>query len=139
MAAHYILEPGNPDDFSQDELEELRIEIEREFEGARVEVTLRPERGYGVTLEEVLVVWDVATDLVGDVTTVAGPIGFIIGWMRRRSRRERDEHPDSRPRPRTIQIYGPDGKALKRVVIEDPEAEPRIEAGGGQRRELPDT
>ena len=138
MSPHYILEPGNPYDFSQSELEGLRAEIEAQFDDARVELARRPERGYGVTLHEVLAVWDLATDIVGDVTTVAGPIGLIVSWMRRRSRKERDEHPDSQPRPRTIEILGPDGRVLKTVVIEDPDAEPHVEHGDDKRRERPD-
>jgi hypothetical protein len=139
MTTSLLIEPGNPHDFTPAELEELRSEVEDEFDTVRVAIARRPERGYGVSFHEVLAVWDVVTEAADDVMTVAGPISLIVGWMRRRAQRERERHPGARPRPRTVPLIGPDGKVLKRIVIDDPDADPRIEDGGGEYRVRPDS
>lgn len=137
---HVLLEPGNPYDLTPEELEELREEIIREFPDAEVQVAIRPERGYGVTLHEVLYIWDVTTDIVGDITTVATPFAAAVAWARRRARKDREQH-GSNTRPRTVVLLGPDGKTVKQVVIEDADAEPTVETPQDRhsRRPRPDT
>jgi hypothetical protein len=136
-----LIVPGNPYDFDADDLESLRAELEEEFKGLKVAVAPPPVRGYGVTLHEVISVWNVAVDVAGDFTTlstaVGGPIALIVAWMRRRARREREEHPNAPPRPRSVELLGRDGEVIKTVVIDDPDKDPRIEEGGGKRRIRP--
>lgn len=115
-----IIEPGNPYDFSAEELEELRQEIAQDCSIAEVQLAVRPERGYGVTLHEVLYIWDIGTDIVGDITTVATPFAAAVAWARRRARKDRELH-GAKARPRTVALLGPHGRILKQVVIDDPD------------------
>lgn len=121
-----IIEPGNPYDFTADELEELRQVIVSADPGADVQIAVRPERGYGVTLQEVLYVWDVATDVVGDLALLGTPVAAAVAWLRRRAKKERDAGMVP-PRTRVAVLLGPDGKPLSRVIVEDPDNEPRVE------------
>lgn len=131
-----LIEPGNPYDFSPDELDELRRELASE--GVSVAIARRPERGYGVTFVEVLHVWDLATDVVGDVTTIVGPVAVVLRrWLRRRAQRKREQHPDAKPRPTVVNLFGPDGRVLKKIVVDDADSDPRFEDGDDEHRQRP--
>lgn len=131
----YLIEPGNPYDFSPDELDELRRELASE--GVSVAIARRPERGYGVTFVEVLHVWNLVTDVVGDVTTMVGPVAVVCRYLRRRAQREREQHPDAKPRPRVVTLLGPDGRVVKRIVLDDADSDPRFEDGDDEQRQRP--
>jgi hypothetical protein len=51
-----LLEPGNPRDITQEDLEPLKARLEDSSE-LQVRIAYHPPRGAGVTLDEVLHVW----------------------------------------------------------------------------------
>jgi hypothetical protein len=45
-------------------------------------------------------------------------------------RREQEQHPEGAPRPRSITIFGPEGKPLKSIVVRSLDGEPEERNGG---------
>lgn len=117
------LEPGNPHDFTQRELEDLACEIQ-ERESVEVEVRLRPERGYGVTFSEVLDVVMTTAETAADVGGAYAFFDLVVEWAKARWKRDRDEHDDAEPRPRAVTLYDAKGNPIRAVVIEAPDGEP---------------
>lgn len=116
------LDPGNPLDFTEADLQALAEELRRQDPALDVEVRIRPEHGYGVTLTEVL---RVIVDAAGVAADVGGTLAFadiVIEWAKARWRKDRDDHPDSEPRERAVIIYDADGRPLRTVRIEGPDA-----------------
>ena len=54
---HLLLEPGNPNDITKEDLAELRQQLTAQLDGVEVAVAYHPQKGAGVTLDEVLHVW----------------------------------------------------------------------------------
>lgn len=109
-----LIEPGNPFDFTDEELDELIAAIQNDAPDRRVEVAVREEVGYGVTLIEVLHVF---VEHKEEISLTAGAVGAVIRWMKRRWERDKG-------RQRTVLIWGPRGEPLKSVKIDDPDGEP---------------
>lgn len=111
-----LVKPGNPHDFSSEELDDLRQHLAREAPEADVVVESRDERGYGVTLYEVV-------QVIADVRGAGGDyvIAAVILWMRRRWKRDKEQ--GKRPRPRSIIILDPEGNRLRSYDIDEPEGE----------------
>jgi hypothetical protein len=122
MASRIVIEPGNPYEFSEAELEELSARIAEDLPDFEVDTYLRPEHGYGVMLHSVLHVWLDLAPLEGPLITLA--LGSFVAWSKREIRREKNKKPNVRLRPRSIIIWGPDGKLLRSVVIKDGSGEP---------------
>jgi hypothetical protein len=118
-----ILDPGNPLDFSESDLNELAGRLKAQHE-AEVEIVPRPERGYGVTFHEVMNIWVNVTGIAGGTATGVAILRSVAKWARERWHKDRDEHPGSRPRPRSVTLYGPDGRAIKTIEIDEPSGEP---------------
>jgi hypothetical protein len=108
-----ILEPGNPFDFDG-ELEELAEEL-RSKTGKTTVVARRPEHGYGVSLHEVLHIWVVWNNLGGPAATAL--LLAVTGWAVRRWKQDQAKHPD-RPRPRSVIIWGSNGRPLKSITVD---------------------
>jgi hypothetical protein len=117
-----MLEPGNPRDFQEAELDQLARELQDEYE-IEVEIAARPERGYGVTLHEVIHLWVDIAEIAGGMATGLALLRTVGKWARERWQRDRDEHPGSKPRPRTVTLYDAKGRPLKRIRIDLPVGE----------------
>lgn len=136
-----ILEPANPFDFSEDEIEELVAEVVRDDPAARVQVAFREERGYGVTLGEVVHIY---LEVAGGVGTAWGSfqtVRSVTRFLRGRWRRDRDENLEEHPRPRVVAIYDKAGKPLGSISIDSPGGEPVEEPApdDSQPRPVPKT
>jgi hypothetical protein len=103
-----IIESQNPNDIQKDDLFDVAEKINKETE---IVVTFgsREQVGYGVTWYEVLHVWlpDAGKVLLGTV------LKELIFWARDRMKKK------SKTRPKSINIYGPNGEVLKSVVIKN--------------------
>lgn len=118
-----MLEPGNPFDFDDDELDELADQIRRLEPGDIVNVAKRPEHGYGVTLIEVL---NLYLEISGAAGTVWGTIKAVrksVEWLQQRWRKDSKDNPDERPRPRSLLVYDENGKLIGSVRIDEPNGE----------------
>lgn len=116
--AEYTLLPGNPYDFTSDELKDLEREVRSQAPGVDVALGEKVERGYGVTLYEVIQVVADVRGAGGDLVLVA-----VVAWLRKRWRR--DQAAGRRPRPRSVVLLDSDGKKLRSIDIDEPEGEPR--------------
>lgn len=118
-----VVEPGDPFDFDDDELHELADRIRRSEPGGIVDVAKRPEHGYGVTLIEVL---NLYLEIYGATGTAWGTIKAVRGsveWLQQRWRKDSEDNPEERPRPRSLRVYDENGKLIGRVWIEEPNGE----------------
>ncbi|MFE4622110.1 hypothetical protein [Streptomyces mirabilis] len=121
------LRAPNPYDFTPQELEEI-VSLLREDPELQVTVDVQPERGYGVTPIEVVVLVFVGKAVASGALAYGGEVAVkkAVGWARDRWRREREEQPELPPRPRRIQIlYGPDDQVLREIAIDLPDGEPQ--------------
>src|SRR4051794_36612009 len=103
-----LLEPGNPHDFSSDELDEIVAAMEAEDPEVEVQIALRNERGYGVTLAEVVHVFVENKDVI---LPTAGALAGLVKWLAKRWK-------DGNRRPKSVLIYGPRGEPLKAVRVD---------------------
>jgi hypothetical protein len=109
-----VLDPGNPYDFTDGGLEGLRDDLAQELDTS-VMIDRREERGQGVTFIEILHVWME----IGEVAST-GLLATRLGtWLLARRRKEAAGTDQSRPR--SANLYGPDGELLKTVLVEDDE------------------
>lgn len=118
------IRPGNPNDFSTDELQELHERISRAA-SVPVSVEPNPQRGYGVTLWEVM---DIVSTVGGAAAAVEMALrGFaaVVKWMQERWRREKQNNPNRRIRPKCVTLYDGEGKILRTVLIDEPDGEPQ--------------
>ncbi len=122
-----LLEPGNPFDFTDQELEELIAAVRNDVPDLKVDVAVREEVGYGVTLIEVLHVF---VEHKEEISLTAGAVGAVIRWMKRRWERDKG-------RQRAVLIWGPRGEPLKSVKIDDPDGEPVEEDPPQENRPRP--
>lgn len=118
-----ILEPGNPHDLDRATLDDLAAELRGVSPEYAVDVFVGEERGYGVTLSEVLRIYMEAGDVAGNTAALLAPFFAAAEWARRRWHRDLKDAPDQNPRPRAVTLYGPDGEALRSVKIDLPDGE----------------
>jgi hypothetical protein len=109
-----ILEPGNPFDFDDRDLEGLADELRVES-GKPTVVVRRAEHGYGVSFHEVLHLWVVWNNLGGPEATAV--VAAVTGWAIRRWKSDRVQHPNQ-PRPRSVIIWGSNEKPLKSITVD---------------------
>jgi hypothetical protein len=109
-----VLDPGNPHDFTDGGLEILRDELAQEF-NTSVMIDRREEHGQGVTFIEILHVWME----IGEVASTGLLATRLGAWLLARRHKEAKE--TDRPRPRSANLFGPDGELLKTVLVEDDE------------------
>jgi hypothetical protein len=104
MTVHIQLDPANPYDFTDAELEDLADQLRKVMPEAVVEATPRAERGYGGPYQEVVHVWV-------EHGAYTAPAAISVGtelakWLLARWKRDRDSHPPpQKPRPRGGSIY----------------------------------
>jgi hypothetical protein len=118
-----VFEPGNPHDFNQKELDELANLLQEEH-GVDVQTAFRPERGYGVTFDEVINVFVNVSETASSIAGGVAVLKTVVTWAQNRWRRDRDRYPRSKPRPRVVTLYDGRGKPLKRVKVDSPSGEP---------------
>jgi hypothetical protein len=109
-----VLDPGNPYDFTDGGLEGLRDELAQEL-GTSVVIDRRDEHGEGVTFIEVLHVWME----IGEVASTGLLATRLGAWLLARRRAEAKS--TDQPRPRSADLYGPDGELLKTIRVEGDE------------------
>jgi hypothetical protein len=109
-----VLDPGNPYDFTDGGLEWLRDELAQEL-GTSVVIDRRDERGEGVTFIEVLHVWME----IGEVASTGLLATRLGAWLLARRRAEAES--TDQPRPRSADLYGPNGELLKTIRVEGDE------------------
>ncbi len=121
-----VVRPGNPFDFEETELEELTTQLSSVEPDFEVQLEFRHERGYGVSPYEVVELvstWGGAAAAVG---MSARMLRAAARWAHARWLKDKDEHPNETPRPRTVRvIYAPDGSVIRQVAIDLPDGEPR--------------
>ncbi len=107
--------------------------MRQEVPNAHVTVQRREELGYGVTLYEVIQVIADVRGAGGDllVGALAQP---LIKWMRERWQQDRDKHPDSKPRPRSIVFFDADRNKFRSITIDLPDGEPHEDKVGDTTR-----
>ncbi len=106
------LRPRNPLDPTPDELEDLARAIQHLYSDYEVIVTTGERPRVGVSLWEVIecyVPWS-------DMTSAAA--GALIAELHRWLRNRFEKVPG---RPKSMVIYGPDGKVLKEIEMQSPE------------------
>lgn len=129
MSETVTLRAANPYDFTPEELAEAAALIRDAAPSLNVQVLDRTERGYGVNAGETL-------DLLLDTaltSAVTLALQAAADWMKERTRREREEHPELPPRERTVRVlYGPNNEVLSEVTVDLRDGEPQEgEAGVG--------
>jgi hypothetical protein len=124
------LEGGNPLDFDPDELTELSSELTSAVPGVDIILVVRQETGYGVTLNEVLVIWEEISRAapnvaqgVGSVAKVATIVAGAVAWLRRRWKSDHERRL-GRARPRTLVVCDRSGRIVRSVRIDMPEGQP---------------
>ena len=114
----FVVVPGNPYDTTVDDLSPLLDELNAE---GRAEVRIRPERGYGVTFIEVVIIYiamkvlDATVDRIIERTLDKAEAAGTQWWKRRRLEKAR--------RPATVLICDEDGNVLRSIEYR-PEDEP---------------
>lgn len=137
-AKHLIIEPGNPFEYSEEELHDLVTSVESEVaDDVIVSTYLRREDGYGVTLYEVIAVWDLAAQVVGNTAIIGGPFYAAARWAQKRWHNDKKENPDERPAPRSVSLYGPDGTEIRSVIIDEPDGDIQDQPPSERKRDLP--
>lgn len=120
-----IVTSKNPHDISPDELKDLAAQIRAEDPALQVRTQVREERGYGVTPYEVV---QVIADLGGAAAALGGvgkALQVSVRWTQSRWQRDRLDHPQRDPRPRTLQLIdGPTGRVRRSVTIDMPDGKP---------------
>jgi hypothetical protein len=124
-----LLGPGNPYDLTSGELEELADLLRDESPELRVEISRPSERAYGVTFWEVLNIWADAAEAGGGTGLAIAAFWRAAKWAQGRWQRDREQSTQT-PRPRSVTLFGPNGEALKSVLIEGPEGTPVEDSEG---------
>jgi hypothetical protein len=134
-----LLDPANPHDWDPGELEQFARDLEAEAPGLSAIAIRRPEEGSGGPLIEVLHVWQEYSSAAGGVATTAAGVGWLIKALRKRWRRDRDEHPaPQRPRARAFNLYDENDELIRRVSIDLPDGKAvEEEVGPGARAAHP--
>ena len=123
-----VLETPNPLDLSIEDLTELAVQLEGVVassgpSGVRVTVKGNEPLGAGNQLIDYLYVILPSIEFMKETAFVT-VIASITTFMRRRFKRRHGGG-----RPRHIEIFGPDGRLVARVILEQEDAEPKwIEA-----------
>lgn len=126
--ADIIIRPGNPYDFTADELSELLTLLRSDQASESIEVELLTERGYGVSPWEIIEIIGAIGGAAETVKLSAVMVHRATAWARERWQKDRSEHPNEPPRPRGVRlIYGPDGSVLRAISIDLPDGEPTEE------------
>jgi hypothetical protein len=114
-----ILEPKNPGDINPEELEDLAKAIRSLNPNHDVQVRNgEGYTGYGITWYEILTIW---LFLKIDEQLIEQVIKLSIEWARQRFNKKGNV---IRPRPTYIKLYGPNGKFLKSIVMNNATDEP---------------
>ena len=112
-----IIETKNPNDITPEEAETFAEDIRSKYPKYEVQVLGSGYTGYGVTWYEIINIWLVTTitkQLLEQISKI------FIDWARQRFLRMGSK------RPMSITIYGPNGKALKSIVVKNANDEPEF-------------
>jgi hypothetical protein len=118
-----LLEPGNPYDITQEDLEELRRQLTAQLDGVEIAVAYYPPKGAGVTLDEVLHIWLPGWEFLRD-EGYSILLGAAIESMRQRFTRRHGAK-----RRKVIVIHDPDGGEVETITLKDPDSAEEHESG----------
>lgn len=118
-----LLEPGNPSDFDDKELQVLVDQLQTPAGTVTVRIHRRPERGYGVSLFEVLHVYLEVAGAAGTVWSSGEIVHKVISFMKSRWQKEKARNPRELTRPRSVNFYDEFGRLLARYNIDEPEGD----------------
>lgn len=132
------VDPGNPYDFTQAEIDELVDELQHAEPDAEIVSHFRDETEYGGGISELVHFW---LDLKGagiefrhlineDWPTIA-VVATGVRWLRKRWNRDKAE--TRRPRPRQLRVYDQEARRLIQIDIDLPDGEPKILLDGTDR------
>ena len=118
-----LLEPGNPNDITKEDLAELRQQLTERLDGVEVVVAYHPQKGAGVTLDAVLHVWLPGWEFLGD-EGYSILLGAALESMRGRFTRRHGGK-----RRKVIVIHDPDGGEVEIITLLDPDSREGREPG----------
>ena len=84
-----IIDPANPFDFDEDEIDDLIRELHEVEPEAQIVAHFREETEYGGALMEVLHVWIVGRDFVNNNWETIALVAGAVNWLRKRWRQDK--------------------------------------------------
>ncbi len=118
-----LLEPGNPYDITKEDLEELRETLAAQLDGVDLAVAYYPQKGAGVTHDEVLHLWLPGWEFLRD-EAYSVLLGAVAESMRQRFKRRHGAK-----RRKVIVVHDPDGGEVETITLQDPESPEERERG----------
>jgi len=122
-----IIDPGNPFDFDEDEMNELIQEIQEVEPDAKIVAHFREETEYGGALMEVLHIWIVGRDFVNTNWETMALVAGTVNWLRKRWQRDKRVN-SQHPRPRSALVYDQEERPIFSIRIDLPDGEPIAES-----------
>jgi hypothetical protein len=114
-----LIDPANPYDVAPEELDGRVSELRNRLPGAVINSVRRDEEGYGGPLTEVFHLWLYGTGIIGSVQVTRGMVEPVIKFLKERWTADKLENPE-RPRPRALNVYDWDSRAVFSVTIDLP-------------------
>lgn len=122
-----IIDPANPFDFDEDEIDDLIRELRQVEPDAEIVAHFRDETEYGGALMEVLHIWVVGRDFVNNNWETITLVGCAVNWLRKRWQQDEEANPE-RPRPRSVLVYDQDERRIFSILIDLPAGGPTAES-----------
>lgn len=126
-----IIDPGNPYDFTQKEIDELVEELQQAEPDAEIVSHFRDETEYGGGIVELLHVWvelkSAGIEFRHLINQDWPSIAFLataVCWLRKRWQRDKDQ--SRHPRPRQLRVYDQEARRIIHINIDLPDGEPRV-------------
>jgi hypothetical protein len=133
-----LVDPGNPYDFSQEEIDKLVDELRRAEPDAEILSHFRDETEYGGGITELVHLWIQLKDagiefrhLVNEDWPSIAFIATAVGWLRKRWKNDKDKNP--LPRPRQLRVYDQEARRIVQVDIDLPDGEPKVRMDDSDR------
>jgi hypothetical protein len=133
-----MVDPGNPHDFTQAEIDELVEELQQAEPDAEVVSHFRDETEYGGGIAELIHLWVELKGagiefrhLVNEGWPSIAFVATAVAWLRKRWRKDTDQSP--RPRPRQLRVYDQESRRLIQIDIDLPDGEPKALLGDADR------
>lgn len=127
-----VLRPKDPNDVNPEELETFATELRLALSEVAPDGLVRVDAGadehrIGVTFIEIVNVAIEGTEGIASLIAITQAITSTArNWLKKRSVQKMDR------RPRSVCIYGPDGKVISRVTLDDGDDEPRVVGHDGK-------
>jgi hypothetical protein len=122
-----IIDPANPFDFDQDEIDQLIEELREAQPNAEIVAHFRDETEYGGALMEVLHIWVIGREFVNTNWETMVIVTGAVNWLRKRWLLDKETSPE-RPRPRSALVYDQEERRIFSILIDLPNGEPITES-----------